>query len=407
MAEKDRAYFEHLEALVAEYRGIDPEEAVRGRATDTLLVRGYGGIHDETGSVSAPIYPSTSFAHPGHDDFTGYTYARCGNPTRLELEDTIAALEGGTKAFALSSGMAAITTLAKLLRPGDHVVVGDDLYGGTYRLFDEVYARYGIDFEYVDACDLAAVRAALRRETRLVFVETPTNPMMKVADIAALAELAHGAGALLAVDNTLLTPYFQRPLALGADIVVHSGTKYLCGHNDVLCGFLVLRDSTLVEQVFDVVMSEGAVLSPTDSWLMLRSLKTLGVRLERQQANALRLAAFLRESPHVTDVIYVGDPDRPDYELTRAQTTGFGAMISFRLDTHERVTQLLDRVRLVLFAESLGGVETFVTYPLEQTHGSIPPELRARLGIDERLLRLSVGIEDACDLEADLAQALA
>ena len=248
--------------------------------------------------------------------------------------------------------------------------------------------------------------ASFRPNTKLVFLETPTNPTMKVADIASVAEAAHSHGVVLAVDNTFLTMYFQKPLELGADVVVYSGTKYLCGHNDVLSGFLVLRDGALLETLFNAAMSEGNQLDPFDSWLMLRSLKTLGVRLRQQEDNAKHIVEALKANPHVTDVFYVGDPNHPDYELSCRQTSGFGAMVSFKVDTHERALAVLERVRLVLFAESLGGTESLVTYPLVQTHGSIPKPMLDKLGIDERLLRLSVGLENAEDLIADLEQAI-
>ena len=376
-------------------------------APDSIAVRGYAGIDERTGSISYPLYQSATFAHPAWGESTGYCYSRCGNPTRLELENTIALLEGGLKALAFSSGMAAITTLLKVLRSGDHVLVSDDLYGGTYRLFSGIYTQYGIEFDYVDLADADVLATAFKPNTKLVFLETPTNPTMKVADIAAVAKAAHGHGAYLAVDNTFLTMYFQKPFEYGADVVIYSGTKYLCGHNDVLSGFLVLRDRTLLEPLFNATMSEGNQLGPFDSWLMLRSLKTLGVRLRQQERNALRIAEALKANPHVTDVFYVGDPAHPDYELSKRQTTGFGAMISFKTDTHERALAVLERTKLILFAESLGGTESLVTYPLVQTHGSIPPEMREALGIDDRLLRLSVGIEDVDDLLADLEQALA
>ena len=374
---------------------------------DSIAVRGYAGIDERTGSISYPLYQSATFAHPAWGESTGYCYSRCGNPTRLELENTIALLEGGLKALAFSSGMAAITTLLKVLRSGDHVLVSDDLYGGTYRLFSGIYTQYGIEFDYVDLADADVLATAFKPNTKLVFLETPTNPTMKVADIAAVAKAAHGHGAYLAVDNTFLTMYFQKPFEYGADVVIYSGTKYLCGHNDVLSGFLVLRDRTLLEPLFNATMSEGNQLGPFDSWLMLRSLKTLGVRLRQQERNALRIAEALKANPHVTDVFYVGDPAHPDYELSKRQTTGFGAMISFKTDTHERALAVLECTKLILFAESLGGTESLVTYPLVQTHGSIPPEMREALGIDDRLLRLSVGIEDVDDLLADLEQALA
>ena len=386
--------------------GIDQQKHA-GWHADSIAVRGYEGIDARTGSISYPLYQSATFAHPAWGQSTGYCYSRCGNPTRLELENTIALLEGGKKAMAYSSGMAAITTLLKLLRAGDHVLVSDDLYGGTYRLFSNIYAQYGLEFDYVDLTDPDVLAASFKPNTRLVFLETPTNPTMKVADVAAVGEAAHAHGAVFAVDNTFLTMYFQKPFELGADVVIYSGTKYLCGHNDVLSGFLILRDNTLLELLFNATMSEGNQLDPFDSWLMLRSLKTLGVRLRQQERNAKRIAGALKVNPHVTDVFYVGDPDHPNYELSKRQTMGFGAMISFKTDTHERALAVLERTKLILFAESLGGTESLVTYPLVQTHGSIPKPMLDKLGIDDRLLRLSVGIEDIGDLLADLEQALA
>lgn len=386
--------------------GIDQQKHA-GWHADSIAVRGYEGIDARTGSISYPLYQSATFAHPAWGQSTGYCYSRCGNPTRLELENTIALLEGGKKAMAFSSGMAAIATLLKLLRAGDHVLVSDDLYGGTYRLFSNIYTQYGLEFDYVDLTDPDVLAASFKPNTRLVFLETPTNPTMKVADVAAVGEAAHAHGAVFAVDNTFLTMYFQKPFELGADVVIYSGTKYLCGHNDVLSGFLILRDNTLLEPLFNATMSEGNQLDPFDSWLMLRSLKTLGVRLRQQERNAKRIAEALKANPHVTDVFYVGDPDHPNYELSKRQTTGFGAMISFKTDTHERALAVLERTKLILFAESLGGTESLVTYPLVQTHGSIPKPMLDKLGIDDRLLRLSVGIEDIDDLLADLEQALA
>lgn len=386
--------------------GIDQQKHA-GWHADSIAVRGYDGIDARTGSISYPLYQSATFAHPAWGKSTGYCYSRCGNPTRLELENTIALLEGGKKAMAFSSGMAAITTLLKLLRAGDHVLVSDDLYGGTYRLFSNIYTQYGLEFDYVDLTDPDVLAASFKPNTRLVFLETPTNPTMKVADVAAVGEAAHAHGTVFAVDNTFLTMYFQKPFELGADVVIYSGTKYLCGHNDVLSGFLILRDNTLLEPLFNATMSEGNQLDPFDSWLMLRSLKTLGVRLRQQERNAKRIAEALKANPHVTDVFYVGDHDHPNYELSKRQTTGFGAMISFKTDTHERALAVLERTKLILFAESLGGTESLVTYPLVQTHGSIPKPMLDKLGIDDRLLRLSVGIEDIDDLLADLEQALA
>ena len=385
--------------------GID-EHAHDDRQLATSLVHGYGGYRSAAGDVSCPIHMSSTFAHPSFDGSTGFMYSRCGNPTRLELENTIALLEGGKKAWAFSSGMAAITTFMKLFSAGDHLLVSDDLYGGTYRLFSSYYTRFGIEFSYVDFTNAAEVEASIRGNTRALFLESPTNPTMKVVDLAAIGELAASRNLLFVVDNTLMTPLFQQPFRFGADIVVHSGTKYLCGHNDVTAGFLVLRDGELIQSIFDIAMSEGALLAPFDSWLMLRSLKTLELRLARQQENAFAIVEFLKAHPHVTDVYYAGDPDHPAYELSCRQTTGFGAMISFRVDAPERVLSVLERLRVISYAESLGGVESLMTFPLMQTHGAMDPALRAKLGIDERLLRLSVGIEAAGDLIADLDQAL-
>jgi cystathionine gamma-synthase len=397
--------FEAMAEEIDGLLGIDPN-IHEDWHTETQLVWGYNSGDERTGAVSSPIYPSSTFAHPAYGQSTGYCYGRCGNPTRLELENTIAMLEGGIKALAVSSGMGAIASVLKLFSSGDHILLCDDLYGGTYRLVSELYNRYGIESSYVDPTNLEAVKAAIQPNTRALFVETPTNPTMKVVDIAAVAEIAHSSGAILVVDNTLLTPYFQRPFEFGADLIVHSGTKYLCGHNDVLAGFIVLKDNTYLEPLFNAVMSEGNVLSPMDSWLMLRSLKTLAVRLRAQEANAKALCDLLKQHPHVTDVYYAGDPDSAGYELMKRQTKGFGAMISFRVDKPERVPDVLERVRLIRYAESLGGVESLITYPLVQTHGSMPAPMRKALGIDNRLLRLSVGIEDVHDLLSDLDQAL-
>lgn len=398
--------FEEMAEQIKGLLGIDSEQH-SGRHIETNLVHGYQSHDKETGALSTPIHLSATYAHPSFDASTGFMYSRVGNPTRLELENTLALLEGGRKAFAFSSGMAAITTLMKLFAPGDHILVCDDLYGGTFRLFEQIYEPYGISFDYVDTSELEHVRSAMKPETKLIFTETPTNPMMKVVDIKSLATLAHEAGALLAVDNTFLTPYFQKPFSLGADFIIHSGTKYLGGHNDVIAGFLILKDKTYLERIFTTAISEGAQLSPFDSWLMLRSLKTLSVRLERQQENALRVTEYLKTHPHVSEVHYIGDPAHPDYELSCRQASGFGAMISFKVDKAERVKSTLERIKIFLFAESLGGVESLMTYPLEQTHGALPKELRARHGIDDCLLRISLGIENVDDLIADLDQALA
>ncbi len=401
--------FSAMAEEIAGLLGVDSEKNADW-GFSTKAIHGYAGRDPQTGAVSFPLYQSATFAHPAFGESTGFAYSRCGNPTVLELENTLAQLEGGLKAFAYTSGTAAISTVLKLFGSGDRILACDDIYGGTYRLFHDVYQdRYGLEFDFVDFRDLDAVRAQLEAHpnTRAFFVETPTNPMMHVFDLRALAELAHKHDALLIVDNTFLTCYFQRPFELGADIVVYSGSKYLCGHNDVICGFAVIKDEKILQRAFMDYMSEGGALAPFEAWLMLRSLKTLSVRMERQQENARAICDALKANPHVTDVYYVGDPDHPDYELSRRQASGHGAMISFRVDSNERVLQVLRRVKVVSFAESLGGTESLITYPLVQTHGAIPAEVTAALGIDDRLLRLSVGLEDVEDLLADLDQALA
>jgi cystathionine gamma-synthase len=398
--------FEATAAEIEGLLGIDADKRA-GLHPDTLVVQGYEPGDPRTGAVSTPIFQSATFAHPGFDSSTGYCYSRCGNPTRLELENTIAMLEGGLKAFAVTSGMSAISLFLKLFKAGDGLVICDDLYGGTYRLITDMYCNYGIESTYVDPTNLDELATTIQPNTRAVFIETPTNPMMKVADIRAIADIAHAAGAMLVVDNTLLTPYFQRPFDFGADIVIHSGTKYLCGHNDVLAGFIVLKDNTYLEDIFNAYMGEGPVLSPFDSWLMIRSIKTLALRMERHNSNAHAICEFLKNHENVREVYYAGNPDSAGYTTMQKQTSGAGAMISFRVDNPDRVRTVLERVKVIRYAESLGGVESLITFPLVQTHGSIPAEIRDKLGIDERLLRLSVGIEDANDLIKDLAQALA
>ena len=364
--------------------------------------------YDATGAISPSICLSATFRHPRFGESTGYDYGRVANPTRESLEKTVALLERGGRSWALSSGMAAVQLVFSLLSAGDHVLMSEDLYGGTVRLAEEVFAGYGITFEYVDVRDLALVGKRMRPETKLVFIETPSNPMMQISDIAALAALAHENGALLAVDNTFLSPHFQKPLTLGADIVLHSGTKYLCGHNDVIAGFLVLKDATSAQakRIELLAKSAGPNLSALDSWLMLRSIKTLGVRVERQAENALAIAQWLGTLPEVTEVLYPGLADHPGYALQQKQASGAGGMISFKVRSAEIAKAALGRLHLIAFAESLGGVETLLTYPIAQTHAEMPAALLKRTGLDDKLLRLSVGIEDVEDLKADLQQAL-
>jgi cystathionine gamma-synthase len=400
--------FEAMAEEIDGLMGIDAstQEAVAKLGKDTLCVHGVRRNEPAAGDIAPVLHMSSTFAHPAFGQSTGYCYGRCGNPTRLELEDTIAAMEGGVRAFALASGMAAIASFIKLFKTGDHIIVCDDLYGGTYRLFSDLYTQYGLEFSYIDTTDLDAVRAAMQPNTRAIFIEVPTNPTMKVADIAALSNIAHEAGAMLAVDNTFLTWYYARPFDFGADIVIYSGTKYLCGHNDILAGFLILKDTTYIEQIYNATMTEGNFLDPFDCWLMLRSLKTLAVRMDRATQNATAVFEALSKNSAVERVLYLGDPAHAQADLIAKQSSGHGAMISFYVDTHERALAILERVKVVQFAESLGGTESLITYPLVQTHAAMPADMRDALGINDRFLRLSVGLEDAADLIADLTQAI-
>lgn len=374
---------------------------------ESKAVHGALGYEPVTGAVSFPIFQTATFRHESFDVSTGYYYSRLENPTRQELERTMAILEGGWAGFAFSSGQAANMSLFGLLKRGDHVVLSDDIYGGTYRICQDIFSQLGCEFTYVDMTDIRNLKAAVRRETRMIFVETPTNPMMKVADLQAVSAIAKENGCLLVVDNTFLTPYFQRPLALGADIVVHSGTKYLSGHNDVIAGIVVVAGQELAEHFAMQVKSRGNGLAPFDSWLVLRGLKTLALRMEKHNENGAKVAAWLRGHPKVKKVYYAGFEDHSGYEVSQRQATGFGGMVSLELDSEETAKQLLSRVKMILFAESLGGAETLVTYPLTQTHESIPADIRERLGINERFVRISVGIENGEDIIRDLEQALA
>ena len=372
----------------------------------TLCVHGNGKRYDTTGSISVPIFQSATFAHPGVGQSTGFDYTRVQNPTREYLESTIAALEGGVDAIAFSSGMAALMALMELFSPGERLIVSDDLYGGTHRLFRSISSKNGLKYDFVDTSNPGAVEAAIAPETRAVFVESPTNPMMQVTDLAEIARICKANGLLLVVDNTFLTPYFQRPLVLGADIVLHSGTKYLGGHNDTLAGFLVAADAGLAEKLRFVAKTIGACLSPFDSFLLLRGIKTLAVRLERQEDSAKKIASWLKGHKNVKKVYYPGLPDHPGHDILKRQATGFGAMISFAVDSPTRARAVLENVKIIKYAESLGGVESLITYPMLQTHADIPAEEREKKGINGCLLRLSVGIESPCDLIEDLRQAL-
>jgi len=372
----------------------------------TKLVQIGVGTDEKTGAVSVPIYHATAYRHPGLGQSTGFDYTRTANPTRSVLEQAIADIESGDAGFASASGMAAIQTIMALFSQGDHFIVSLDLYGGTYRLFEQVLSRYGLSFSYVDVRDTEQVRAAVRPETKAIFVETPTNPLMQVTDIAAMVEIAREHQLLTIVDNTFMTPYCQRPLEFGADIVFHSATKYLGGHNDVLAGLIVTKGKELSEQVKYLHNSIGAVLGPQDCWLLIRGMKTLALRMERHEENAFRVARFLKEHDAVTDVFYPGLTDHPDHEVQKKQATGFSGMVSFRIRDAKLVGPFLQHLRVISFAESLGGVESLCTYPATQTHADIPAEIREKVGVCDRLIRLSVGIEYADDLIADLVYAL-
>ena len=358
------------------------------------------------GAVSFPIYQTATYAHPAVGQSTGFDYSRLQNPTREQVEKVLAQLEEGIDAFALSSGMAAISLLMELFSPGDHLVIDSDLYGGSIRLFDAVSAKNGIGFTRADFSS-DDIESLIKPETKALYLETPTNPMMHVTDLKKVSEIARRHNILLIVDNTFLSPYFQKPLTLGADIVVHSGTKYLGGHNDTLAGFLVTKRSDIQERLRYLIKTTGAGLSPFDSWLILRGIKTLALRMEKAQQNALKIASWLKEQPAVTKVLYPGLPEHPGHEIMKKQATGFGGMLTFDVKDEETAKKVLASVELIQFAESLGGVETLITYPLTQTHAEVPEALRLKNGITGRTLRLSVGIENADDLIADLAQALA
>ncbi len=360
-----------------------------------------------TGAVAVPIYQTATFAQEAVGQHKGYEYARTGNPTRTALEQCLASLENGAHGLAFSSGMGAESALTYLLRAGDHIVAHDDLYGGTSRLFNRLLAAFGVEVDYVDAGDPAAVAGALRPSTRMIWLETPTNPLLRIIDIAAVAEISRRAGALLVVDNTFASPYLQRPLDLGADIVLHSATKYLGGHSDVVLGAIVTRDAAVAERLRFIQNAAGAVPGPLDCWLVLRGLKTLAVRMRQHETNAREVARFLAGHPRIARVLYPGLETHPGHDLAARQMDGFGGMISAEVvGGREAAHRVLSRTRLFTLAESLGGVESLIEHPASMTHASISPERRAAIGIGEGLIRLSVGIEDADDLIADLRQAL-
>jgi len=359
-----------------------------------------------TGAVSVPIYQTSTYAQDGLGKHKGFEYARTQNPTRLALEQNIAALEGARFGYAFASGMAAIDATLRLVRAGDHVVVSDNTYGGTYRLFSRVLANYGIEFTYVDTSDASNVEAAIRDNTQMVFVETPTNPVMMVTDLQAVSDIAHARGARVVCDNTFLSPYLQRPLEFGVDIVLHSTTKYLNGHSDSVGGVVVLNDEQDAEWLKFIQNSAGAILSPFDSWLIMRGTKTLALRMEQHDKNGRAVAAFLEEHPKVEKLYYPGSLSHRQHDLAKRQQRGFGGMVAFDVGSLANARAVLEGVRLCTLAESLGAVETLISHPATMTHASVLPETRARLGITDGLVRISVGLEDVDDIIADLDQAL-
>lgn len=375
----------------------------RGLNTRCLHLEETEGKLEHYGAISYPIYQTVTYEHPQAGQSTGYDYSRLQNPTREHLEKMIAGLESGIDAFALSTGMAAITLLMELFRPGDHLIVEADLYGGSIRLFDHVNKKNNYEFTHLN-CAKDDIEGAIQDNTKAIYIETPTNPMMNVSDIAAIAEIAKKHGLLLIVDNTFLSPYFQNPLKLGADIVVHSGTKFLGGHNDTLAGFLVTNNEEVRDRLRFLIKTTGAGLAPFDCWLILRGMKTLGIRMERSQENAIRIAEWLKTQSIVQKVYYPGLPEHPGYEIMKKQARGFGSMITFQMDSKEHALQILKQVRMIKFAESLGGVETLITYPTTQTHADVPEEVRLKNGITPCTLRLSTGIEDIEDLLGELSE---
>jgi cystathionine gamma-lyase len=360
-----------------------------------------------TGAVMTPIYQVSTYAQPTPGQYKGYDYSRTDNPTRTAYQDCVAELEGAEHGLAFSSGMSAMDAVIRTLRPGDHVVCCDDVYGGTFRLFDKVFRKHGFEFTFVDLSDASKTEAAFKGNTKLLWIETPTNPMLKVLDVAALSQLAHGRGARVVVDNTFMSPFFQQPLELGADLVVHSVTKYMNGHSDVVGGVLCLNDTAWYQELKFLQNAAGAVPAPWDCFLVLRGLKTLHVRMERHAQNAMEIARYLEGHPRIQRVIYPGLESHPQHALARKQMKGFGGMITFLVKGGlAEARQVLERVELFTLAESLGGVESLIEHPAIMTHASVPPENRKILGIHDNLIRISCGIEDVADLRADLAQAL-
>jgi cysteine-S-conjugate beta-lyase len=372
----------------------------------TKLIHGGPTVDPRTGALGVPIYQISTYRQTSVDHFGKYDYARGDNPTREALEDTIAVLEGGSRCLAFSSGMAAISTALMIFSPGDHLVVCDDVYGGAYRVLSTIFSRMGITSTFVDATSLPAIESAIKPETKGIYLETPSNPLLKVTDLRGAVEIARRHGIITLVDNTFMTPYLQRPLELGCDIVLHSGTKFLNGHSDVICGFAVVKDAELGRRIRYIQNAFGTGLGPQDSFLTLRGIKTLKVRMDQGQQNSLRIATWLKAHQRVTAVHYPGLPEHPGYAIHAGQADGPGAVFSFELDSFETTKRLLEGSQLAAFAVSLGGVESIISYPARMSHASVPEEERLRKGITATLVRLSVGLEDPDDLIADLDQAM-
>ena len=373
---------------------------------DTICVHAGQEPDPSTGAIITPIYQTSTYVQEALGKHKGYEYARTQNPTRAALEGNVAAIEGGKAAFAFASGMAAEGAVMTLLQAGDHIVVTDNTYGGTYRLFERVLRKYQLDFSYVDTANLGEIRRAIRPSTKMLFLETPTNPVLRITDLAAACEIAHESGVTVVVDNTFASPYVQRPIGFGADLVVHSTTKFLNGHSDSVGGIVVAVRDDHIEWLRFIQNAEGAILGPMDAWLVLRGTKTLPLRMQRHNASAQILAEFLASHPNVKKVHYPGLPDHPQHALARRQMRGFGGLISFELGSLDRARTLLNNVRLMALAESLGGVETLISHPATMTHASVPPERRLQIGLTDDMVRVSVGIEDVDDLKDDLTQAL-
>lgn len=373
---------------------------------ETLCIHNKEKRYDSTGSLTVPIYQSATFAHPGVGQSTGYDYSRLQNPTREHLEEILAVLEHAVDAIAFSSGMAAIAAVMELFKPGDHIIISDDLYGGSYRLFNHISEKNGLSFTTVNTSNTSEIEGAIENNTKAVFLEVVSNPMMQVTDLRSVAALTKQRDLLLIIDNTFLSPYYLTPIDFGADIIIHSATKYLSGHNDIIAGVVAVASNDLSEKLRFIYKTTGACLSAMDSWLLVRSLKTLSVRLDRQQENALKLASWLKEQAWVKRVWYVGLPEHNGHDIMKAQANGFGAMISIETDTEETALKLLSQVKVIYYAESLGGVESLITYPMLQTHADLKKEEREAKGIHERFLRISVGIENIEDLIADFEQAI-